>query len=119
MADRRSAESLDEITSLTMTPKTCNRLHIPREVLGTQVRPHLEWRRNSAAESTQECLRIKLRCTAVSRQPEIYIESKNRPDQCQLMDISVNFKDGQPIFYNMYLEKVGLPLFSVTSVAIL
>lgn len=35
------------------------------------------------------------------------------------MDISVNFKDGQPIFYNMYLEKVGLPLFSVTSVAIL
>uniref|UniRef100_H3CCB9 FERM and PDZ domain containing 2 n=1 Tax=Tetraodon nigroviridis TaxID=99883 RepID=H3CCB9_TETNG len=37
VADRRSAdESLDEITSVTMTPKTCNRLHIPQEVLGAQ-----------------------------------------------------------------------------------
>lgn len=35
-ADGRSAdESPDELVA--MTPKTCNRLHIPREVLGAQV----------------------------------------------------------------------------------
>lgn len=39
MADKQLAdESLDEIASVTT--KTCNRLHIPPEVLGTQVRPH-------------------------------------------------------------------------------
>lgn len=38
MADGRSGdESLDELVSVMMTPKTGNRLHVPREVLGTQV----------------------------------------------------------------------------------
>lgn len=39
-ADGRSGdESLDELVSVMMTPKTGNRLHVPREVLGTQVEP--------------------------------------------------------------------------------
>lgn len=37
-ADGRSGdESLDEIVSVMMTPKTGNRLHVPREVLRAQV----------------------------------------------------------------------------------
>ncbi|TNN04155.1 hypothetical protein fugu_001184 [Takifugu bimaculatus] len=37
MTDRRSADdSLDDIVSVPMTPKNCNRLHIPRKVFGAQ-----------------------------------------------------------------------------------
>lgn len=47
-ADGRSGdESLDEIVSVMMTPKTGNRLHVPREVLRAQVEPFwmlLGWR---------------------------------------------------------------------------
>lgn len=43
-ADGKSGdESLDEVVSVMMTPKTGNRLHVPRDVLRTQVRdlaPH-------------------------------------------------------------------------------